>query len=168
MYIAVDVLSGQNFCHSCMTCNLQIVSDMYLGGVVRAFINGVPALVNGAASPKPIGINRPIPDGGQLVLGQLLKPGRRSDGILQHHTSDDVSMFDDGRGFFGELGFVNIWGYVLTSSDIRLLHADCNLIYCGDVVEWADFRNGRTRGWLRVLWPSKIFSSHLDATFSKL
>jgi Pentaxin family len=134
---------------------------------VRAAINGVSVVVNGTVSPTPIGLNRPISDGGQLVLGQLLKYGRRSGEIIQHQTSTDASMFEEHRGFVGELGFVNIWGHVLTSSDIIRLHADCDLIYCGDVIEWADFRTGRTRGKLRVLWPSKIFSSHSDATFSE-
>jgi len=134
---------------------------------MRAFIDGVRVPINRTMSTRPIGVGSQIPEGGQLVLGQSMKYGRRSDEILQQPLSGDQSMFEELLGFIGELGFVNVWRSALTSSDISMLHTDCNLIYCGDVIEWADFRNGRTRGWLRVVWPSRIFTEEKVHTSSK-
>ncbi len=84
-----------------------------------------------------------IPGGGEFVLGQASRD----------HKSEHY--FDPDKAFLGEMAHVNIWHHVMSSRDIRNLYGDCELMKCGDAVEWADFRSG-TRGDMRIRWPALI------------
>ena len=86
---------------------------------------------------------RPIPPGGDLVLGQ-------------QQTTGIEPTFDPNGAFVGELGFVNIWRRAMTRDEVAHVFGDCFMMQCGDAVEWADFRSG-TKGELRIRWPSRIY-----------
>ncbi|XP_074649069.1 adhesion G protein-coupled receptor L3-like [Tubulanus polymorphus] len=105
--------------------------EMYLNGVSTA--SGV--LKNAR--------RKIIPARGSLVLGQSSK-------------SDDTKLFNTDYAFVGDLSHVNIWNYVKTPTEVKQLSEDCKFTYCGNVVQWAHFREG-TRGALKMRWPSGIF-----------
>ncbi|ELT96762.1 hypothetical protein CAPTEDRAFT_221005 [Capitella teleta] len=99
------------------------------------FIND---LVKKGKAPKA---DKVVPGGGRLVLGQ----GAEIQG----------KGYDTKFAFVGDIGGVNIWDHALSRQSIKEIASDCNLINCGNVVEWADFRSG-TRGFVKLRWPSVI------------
>jgi hypothetical protein len=105
------------------------------GGSFRVFLNG---LIYKWMKPTA---NKAIPGGGQLVLGQAAELGKGG--------------YDATYAFVGDIAGVNIWDRVLHLGEIQELEMDCKMIYCGNVVEWADFRSG-TRGFVKLRWPSLI------------
>ncbi|XP_033123100.1 adhesion G protein-coupled receptor L1-like [Anneissia japonica] len=63
--------------------------------------------------------------------------------------------FTSNQSFAGSLSHVNIWNETLTKSEIVQIHNNCYFKYCGNLVEWVDFRGG-TRGHMKLRWPSGI------------
>jgi latrophilin 2 len=82
-----------------------------------------------------------IPGGGEFVMGQ---------------ASRQVS-FNSSYAFVGDISHLNIWNDVEDDEGIRQIHESCTYMYCGNVVQWTDFRSG-TRGAMRMRWPSGIYS----------
>ncbi|CAL1530170.1 unnamed protein product, partial [Lymnaea stagnalis] len=85
--------------------------------------------------------NFAIPSGGEFVLGQ----------------SSRMLMFDSEFALDGDLSHLNIWNYVMNVSQINSLNTSCTFMYCGNAVQWVEFRSG-TRGAMRMRWPSGIFT----------
>ena len=83
-----------------------------------------------------------IPPRGELVLGQSSR-------------NKIAKYFDSNVAFIGALAHAHIWDYVKSGREIRELFDDCTYRYCGNAVEWVDFRSG-TRGPMRIRWPSNI------------
>ena len=85
-------------------------------------------------------ISKVIPSGGDFVLGQSY-------------------IYETDTAFVGDLAHYNIWNVILTSSERRDIFSSCKFMYCGNVVQWADFRSG-TRGAMKLRWPSGIVSEY--------
>ncbi|XP_076456593.1 cadherin EGF LAG seven-pass G-type receptor 1-like [Babylonia areolata] len=83
-----------------------------------------------------------IPSGGEFVLGQSSRPG---------------VLFDVSYALEGDLSHFNIWDFILPANEVSYLASSCTFQYCGNAVQWVEFRAG-TRGALRMRWPSGIFS----------
>ncbi|XP_071954422.1 adhesion G protein-coupled receptor L2-like [Antedon mediterranea] len=63
--------------------------------------------------------------------------------------------FASHQSFVGSLSHVNIWNETLSIREILNIQKDCFFKYCGNLVEWVDFRGG-TRGHMKLRWPSGI------------
>ncbi|ESO83436.1 hypothetical protein LOTGIDRAFT_169300 [Lottia gigantea] len=81
---------------------------------------------------------REIPSGGQIVLGQS-------------------QPFEISAALDGDLSHLNIWNYVMEKEEIKNITKSCNFMYCGNAVQWVEFRSG-TRGGMKIRWPSGIFT----------
>ena len=57
----------------------------------------------------------------------------------------------------GDLSHFNIWNFILPPKEVTYLASSCTFQYCGNAVQWVEFRAG-TRGAIRMRWPSGIFS----------
>ena len=88
----------------------------------------------------------PLPSGGEFVLGQS--------------AHIETKGYDTRYAFLGEMGNVNIWDHVMNRRDVREIARDCELMKCGNAIEWADFRSG-TRGAMKMRWPSHIHGGHI-------
>src|SRR6218665_3394536 len=111
-------------------------------GSWRLLVNGGPSEASGFL---PRTLNHTISSGGELVLGQTSKA------LRQETRSREVCC-----AFLGDLGFVNVWRRVLDLDESHAVFADCTLMWCGDAIQWADFRSG-TRGAMRIRWPTRIY-----------
>ncbi|XP_041364256.1 uncharacterized protein LOC121379672 [Gigantopelta aegis] len=85
---------------------------------------------------------RVIPIGGEFVLGQ---------------SSREKVTFNISTGLDGDLAHFNIWNYMMNVTEINDIMSSCKLMYCGNAVQWVDFRSG-TRGAMKMRWPSGIFT----------
>ncbi|VDI57656.1 latrophilin 2 [Mytilus galloprovincialis] len=83
-----------------------------------------------------------IPGGGEFVLGQAFR--------------QQNSTFNSNFAFVGGISHLNIWNDVKDHAETQEIHRSCTYMYCGNVVQWADFRIG-TRGAMRMRWPSGIY-----------
>ncbi|CAC5417390.1 unnamed protein product [Mytilus coruscus] len=83
-----------------------------------------------------------IPGGGEFVLGQAFR--------------QQNSTFNSNFAFVGGISHLNIWNDVKDHVEVQEIHRSCTYMYCGNVVQWADFRIG-TRGAMRMRWPSGIY-----------
>ena len=63
----------------------------------------------------------------------------------------------------GDLSHFNIWNFILPPKEVTYLASSCTFQYCGNAVQWVEFRAG-TRGAIRMRWPSGIFSEWLTYT----
>ncbi|XP_050390445.2 cadherin EGF LAG seven-pass G-type receptor 1 [Patella vulgata] len=81
---------------------------------------------------------KPIPSGGQVVLGQS-------------------QPFEIATALDGDLSHLNIWNYAMEKEEVRNITKSCNFMYCGNAVQWVEFRSG-TRGAMKIRWPSGIFT----------
>ncbi|RUS90086.1 hypothetical protein EGW08_002128, partial [Elysia chlorotica] len=88
-----------------------------------------------------------IPMGGEFVLGQSW--GQTNDTFDQRYPLD------------ADLVHLNIWDYPMRTEEVRYLHSSCTFMYCGNAVQWVEFRSG-TRGAMRMRWPSGVFSDVMD------
>ncbi|KAK3090162.1 hypothetical protein FSP39_009603 [Pinctada imbricata] len=86
-----------------------------------------------------------IPNGGHFVLGQS----------YEYEKSWMESAF------LGDLAHMNIWNEILNAREREEMYTSCNFMYCGNVVQWADFRKG-TRGAMKLRWPSGIISAQCN------
>ena len=120
---------------------VRSVCVLYTDGSWRLYVDGGRLTLKGTAASA----DRPIPEGGELVLGQSSR------------SQDNGHSFDLNYAFIGDIAFANIWGRVMPRSEVKDLRDDCVMLQCGDVAEWADFRSG-TRGDMKIKWPSTIFS----------
>jgi len=111
------------------------------GGTWRLYVDGARLTLKGRAARA----DRPISGGGELVLGQSSR------------SPNDDHGFDLRYAFIGDIAFANIWRRVMPRVEVKTLKEDCEMMKCGDVIEWADFRSG-TRGDMKIRWPSKIYS----------
>nr|KAG5692688.1 hypothetical protein BaRGS_028488 [Batillaria attramentaria] len=82
-----------------------------------------------------------IPAGGEFVLGQSSRPG---------------VTFDTTYALEGDLSHFNIWNFILPPREVLFLASNCTFQYCGNAVQWVEFRAG-TRGAIKMRWPSGIF-----------
>ena len=82
--------------------------------------------------------NHTVPSGGTVVIGQ---------------DQDSVGgEFGKGDAFGpGEVTQVNLWGTVLSASDIASQHANCTM-KSGLIHSWAQFENG-TKGLVQIIKP---------------
>ncbi|XP_072038526.1 uncharacterized protein [Amphiura filiformis] len=101
--------------------------------------------------------------GGRLILGQSADNYETIDfknmsscKVQSEHHGDNSSC---PNHFRGELSYLNIWQEVLSHERIQEMYKDCTFTYCGNAVEWTDFRSG-TRGAMKLRWPSKIFQGN--------
>ena len=121
-----------------------------LDGNWRAYKNG-QLVRNGLRFAR----NKRLTYGGRLILGQSA-----SDPDTTNFASPGDCLLSDRnlcpRAFVGELSYLNFWSEPLNMSYILRMYQDCTFTYCGDAVEWVDFRSG-TRGPIKLRWPSKIF-----------
>ncbi|XP_071808714.1 adhesion G protein-coupled receptor L2-like isoform X2 [Asterias amurensis] len=113
---------------------------------------------------------RLISEGENLATGETIRAGGelevgiRRDRNFTEKTDKTIgnklvnSSFDRAVSFKGEISYLNMWKGALEASHIADMHQDCTFNYCGDVVEWVDFRIG-TRGSLKLRWPSGVFDS---------
>ena len=62
--------------------------------------------------------------------------------------------------FVGDLAHLHIWDFVLTSQEVSYIKGLCTLMYCGNAVQWIEFRKG-TRGAMRMRWPSDAIGNNL-------
>lgn len=74
---------------------------------------------------------------------------------------DDSSVFEVLSSFMGRLFNFNVWQREMTVSEIQELYGDCRLTYCGDAVQWSDFRQG-TRGEVKMKWPTELLWQKTD------
>ena len=81
-----------------------------------------------------------IPLGGEFVLGQ---------------ASRAQFSFNEQYAFVGQISHLNIWSFVLTGAQVTQIRKSCDLMYCGDAVQWIDLRTG-TRGAMKMRWPSGV------------
>ncbi|XP_064617683.1 LOW QUALITY PROTEIN: adhesion G protein-coupled receptor L2-like [Liolophura sinensis] len=105
------------------------------GGNWCFYLNGKRQL-----SGLGLGPRRKIPSGGEFVLGQSSRPNVE---------------FQLDNAFLGDLAHFNIWSYAKTFQAIEKIWTDCTFMYCGNAVQWVEFRTG-TRGAMRLRWPSGI------------
>ncbi|XP_052265655.1 adhesion G protein-coupled receptor L2-like [Dreissena polymorpha] len=105
-------------------------SVLYMGGKRRQVFPGGPA--------------SEIPLGGEFVLGQA--------------SRDDSDEFDESTAFIGDLTHLHIWSFVMTDKEVDYVKTSCDVMYCGDAVQWTEFRRG-TRGAMRMRWPSGAIRS---------
>ncbi|KAI8794290.1 latrophilin-3, partial [Biomphalaria glabrata] len=99
--------------------------------------NGDPVR-NGRVDTKSM---LPIPSGGEFVLGQ----------------SSRQVVFNSTNALDGDLSHLNIWNHVMNSSQISYINSSCTFMYCGNAIQWVEFRAG-TRGAMKMRWPSGIFT----------
>lgn len=92
-----------------------------------------------------------IPGGGEFVLGQAFR--------------QQNSTFNSNFAFVGGISHLNIWNDVKDHAETQEIHRSCTYMYCGNVVQWADFRIG-TRGAMRMRWPSGIYGESHKLTVS--
>lgn len=67
--------------------------------------------------------------------------------------------FNSNLAFVGDISHLNIWNDVKNPEEVQNIHVSCTYMYCGNVVQWADFRSG-TRGAMRMRWPSGIYGMY--------
>lgn len=108
---------------------------LFTGGNWCFYLNGKRQL-----SGLGLGPRRNIPSGGEFVLGQSSRPNVE---------------FPLDNAFLGDLAHFNIWSYAKTFEAIEKIWTDCTFMYCGNAVQWVEFRTG-TRGAMRLRWPSGI------------
>ncbi|XP_046574177.1 cadherin EGF LAG seven-pass G-type receptor 1-like [Haliotis rubra] len=87
---------------------------------------------------------RPVPLGGEFVLGQSSRP-------------KDKVLFNVTYGLDGDLAHLNIWDYTMEEPELKQIIASCKFMYCGNAVEWVEFRSG-TRGAMKMRWPSGVLT----------
>ena len=44
---------------------------------------------------------------------------------------------------------------MFTPREVSHINSSCNMMYCGDAVQWTEFRRG-TRGAMKMRWPSGV------------
>ena len=82
-------------------------------------------------------------------------------------ASRETFKFVEKYAFVGDLAHLHIWDFVMTPAEVRYIKGLCKLMYCGNAVQWTEFRKG-TRGAMRMRWPSQVlggiflFSRRLD------
>ncbi|XP_059158667.1 cadherin EGF LAG seven-pass G-type receptor 1-like [Physella acuta] len=81
-----------------------------------------------------------IPSGGEFVLGQ---------------SSRTTAVFNSSLALDGDLSHLNIWNEALGDKQILDMNNSCTFMYCGNAVQWVEFRSG-TRGAMKMRWPSGI------------
>ena len=91
------------------------------------------------------GASKPIPLGGEFVLGQ---------------ASRETFKFVEKYAFVGDLAHLHIWDFVMTPAEVRYIKGLCKLMYCGNAVQWTEFRKG-TRGAMRMRWPSQVLGGNI-------
>ncbi|CAH1794754.1 unnamed protein product [Owenia fusiformis] len=106
-------------------------------GVFTIFLDG-KRLKRGKTSYR-----QPIAGKGEFTIGQSAR----------YHA-----VYDPELAFKGLIAHVHIWGHEMTAPEVRDIYRDCTFSYCGDLVEWVDFRIG-TRGEMKLRWPSGIFNA---------
>lgn len=89
--------------------------------------------------------SKEIPLGGEFVLGQAPRV---------------ENGFNLDTAFVGDLTHLHIWSFTLTRGEIYHIRHSCGLMYCGDAVQWTEFRRG-TRGAMRMRWPSGVLRKYL-------
>lgn len=77
------------------------------------------------------------------------------DESLANENEEADSKFDQFSSFVGRVFNLNIWNHVVKSENLAELYQDCRLIYCGNSVQWSDFRQG-TRGDVQMKWPTDL------------
>ncbi|KAL4240048.1 latrotoxin receptor [Mactra antiquata] len=101
--------------------------------------------INGRRKKRSaVGKQKHIPSGGEFVLGQS---PRVDEG------------FNIESAFVGDLTHLHIWKFVLSKKEIQHTKGSCALMYCGDAVQWTEFRRG-TRGAMRMRWPSGVITGN--------
>ncbi len=98
-------------------------------------------------------VGKQLSYGGRLILGQSAEDGETTD--FRNESCTTLCP----KAFRGELSYLNIWKEALSQKEIQTMYKDCTFTYCGDAVEWVDFRSG-TRNAMKLRWPSKIFQGH--------
>ncbi|XP_060618494.2 sushi, von Willebrand factor type A, EGF and pentraxin domain-containing protein 1 isoform X2 [Anolis sagrei] len=95
-----------------------------LDGAWRVYIDG--KISDGGSG---LSVGSEIPGGGALVLGQ--EQDRRGEG------------FNPAESFVGSISQLNIWGYVLSPEQVKLLATSCpEELQKGNVLAWPDFLPG--------------------------
>ncbi|KAL8609771.1 hypothetical protein ACOMHN_042810 [Nucella lapillus] len=112
----------------------------------QLFKNGV-RVDQGSLSGK----QKKIPSGGEFVLGQSSRPG---------------GAFDLTYALEGDLSHFNIWNFLLPPKEVSYLASSCTFQYCGNAVQWVEFRSG-TRGSIKMRWPSGIFNPETFTCFTE-
>ena len=113
----------------------RLEHDLYVtDGQWQLFVNGRQKRTGS------LGHSKPIPLGGEFVLGQ---------------ASRETFKFVQKYAFVGDLAHLHIWDFVMTSEEVNYIKGLCKLMYCGNAVQWTEFRRG-TRGAMRMRWPSGI------------
>ncbi|XP_070181949.1 cadherin EGF LAG seven-pass G-type receptor 1-like [Littorina saxatilis] len=97
------------------------------------------------------GNQRKIPSGGEFVLGQSSRPG---------------DTFDLTYALEGDLSHFNVWNFILPPKEVSYLASSCTFQYCGNAVQWVEFRAG-TRGPIKMRWPSGIFDHESFTCFTE-
>ena len=100
-------------------------------------------------------VGKKLTRGGRLLVGQSAHDWE----TINFTTPASCKRPDKStcpRAFQGELSYLNIWSQPLSQAHIMDMKQDCTFTYCGDAVEWVDFRSG-TRGAMKLRWPSGIF-----------
>ncbi len=78
-----------------------------------------------------------------------------NDEMAVMENEEKNSKFEQNLSFIGRLFNFNIWNRVMTSKEIQMLFNDCKLIFCGNAVQWSDFRQG-TRGQVKMIWRTEL------------
>ena len=65
------------------------------------------------------------------------------------------SNFDQKFSFIGRLFNFNIWNLAYKPETIARIYNDARLSFCGNAVQWSDFRQG-TRGDVKMKWPTGL------------
>lgn len=87
-----------------------------------------------------------IDKGGEFIIGSPPREGATEGNFTE----------EDAMNFVGEIGHFHVWNEAYNGRQIKEISGDCSLSFCGNVVEWTDFRSG-TRGDVKLMWPSNIF-----------
>ena len=97
------------------------------------------------------GGSKAIPPGGEFVLGQ---------------ASRETVKFVEKYAFVGNLAHLHIWDFVMTLAEVTYIKGLCTLMYCGNAVQWTEFRKG-TRGAMRMRWPSRVIGIYICTLYEK-
>ncbi|KAJ8022499.1 Latrophilin-like protein 1 [Holothuria leucospilota] len=92
--------------------------------------------------------------GFSLATGESITSGGKL--IIGNSPEGESSNSSIAVNYIGDIGQVHVWDNPLSPWDINKIYEDCTFSYCGNVVEWTDFRSG-TRGEVKLLWHSRIF-----------
>lgn len=77
------------------------------------------------------------------------------DSLTNENEEESDSKFDQFSSFVGRVFNLNIWSHVIKSDNLADLYEDCRLVFCGNSVQWSDFRQG-TRGDVQMKWPTDL------------